>query len=37
MDTDSFNEMVGEVVGAIVVAVLLIFGIVWLIKKSRKG
>jgi hypothetical protein len=36
-DLDTYNERIGEVVGWVVGAVLLIAAIVWLIKRSRKG
>jgi Ca2+/Na+ antiporter len=36
-DIDTYNEGIGEVVGTIVAVLLLVAGIVWLIKRSRKG
>lgn len=36
-DIDTYNEQMGQTIGWIVGAVLLILAVVWLIKRSRKG
>jgi hypothetical protein len=36
-DIDAYNEGMGQTIGWIVGALLLIGAIVWLIKRSRKG
>ena len=36
-DIDKYNEGIGEAIGWIIGAVLLVLAIVWLIKRSRKG
>ena len=36
-DYDTYNERVSEAIGWIIGVLLLIGGIVWLIKRSRKG
>ena len=36
-DIDTYNEQIGAAIGAVIGVVLLVFGIVWLIKRSRKG
>jgi hypothetical protein len=36
-DMNDYNEQIGMIVGWVVGALLLVFGIVWLIKRSRKG